>query len=345
VTDTQTLSNKTLTAPVINSPTITGGTITGTVITDPSLMDVVVSPSTATDVALTVNAHVSQSVDSLRVFDKTGDKRLSLDSTGSVQVQTTSAGAGMSISTKVGTPNGNAAFDIRNATADTVLFIGNGGAFEARPRGAENGIVVNSPASFTGVAFRYFNNSVVKFSVLNDGSIDTTAGINATGNITSSAGSITATVGNVSAGGTIGSTGSNTGSSNFNTGVWAAYTPAWTAAVNPAIGNGSLTGRFVRIGRMITVHIRMRAGTTTTFGTGNWVFSLPTGTRAAGSLDLVSGTSLTFDDSTTSVSNSIVFSDTTGASGTIQTPWNSAFPMAWTNLDVMSIDFAYEANS
>lgn len=54
------------------------------------------------------------------------------------------------------------------------------------------------------------------------------------------------------------------------------YTPTWGGdSGNPAIGDGTLTGKYVRIGNTVTVHINMTAGSTTTFGTGNWFFSLP----------------------------------------------------------------------
>lgn len=54
------------------------------------------------------------------------------------------------------------------------------------------------------------------------------------------------------------------------------YTPAWTAAsVNPALGNGTLIGLASKRGRVVTVQLRLIAGTTTTFGTGVWYFSLP----------------------------------------------------------------------
>jgi hypothetical protein len=56
------------------------------------------------------------------------------------------------------------------------------------------------------------------------------------------------------------------------------YTPAWTnsggAPVN-AIGNGTLTGEYERIGDWIEVTIKMTGGTTTFAGTGTQYWSLP----------------------------------------------------------------------
>ncbi len=57
---------------------------------------------------------------------------------------------------------------------------------------------------------------------------------------------------------------------------WTAYTPTWTAAsVNPAIGNGTLNGRYLQIGKMVFVDIALTCGSSTTFGTGAYSFALP----------------------------------------------------------------------
>lgn len=61
-----------------------------------------------------------------------------------------------------------------------------------------------------------------------------------------------------------------------NWGSWDAYTPSWTGTTtNPVIGNGSLTGRYTTMGSHVTVYVKMTAGTTTTFGSGAWIISLP----------------------------------------------------------------------
>ncbi|MFE0699112.1 hypothetical protein [Streptomyces sp. NPDC058872] len=57
---------------------------------------------------------------------------------------------------------------------------------------------------------------------------------------------------------------------------WTSYTPSWTSTgTAPAIGNGSLFGRYKLIGKLCIVNFEMLAGTTTTFGTGVWGFSAP----------------------------------------------------------------------
>jgi len=58
---------------------------------------------------------------------------------------------------------------------------------------------------------------------------------------------------------------------------WTSYSVQWTtqAAPQPVIGNGTLVGYYKQIGKTVFVRVKMTAGTTTTFGTGPFLFSLP----------------------------------------------------------------------
>lgn len=62
-------------------------------------------------------------------------------------------------------------------------------------------------------------------------------------------------------------------------GAWSAYTPTWAASGSaPAIGNGTIAGRWQRLfDRWHAISIKMTFGSTTTFGTGNYTLSLPSG--------------------------------------------------------------------
>jgi hypothetical protein len=61
-------------------------------------------------------------------------------------------------------------------------------------------------------------------------------------------------------------------------GASTAYTPSWTASgTAPAIGNGSLNGWYIRLGKLLIVRLDMQLGSTTTQGTGQWRFHLPAG--------------------------------------------------------------------
>ena len=59
---------------------------------------------------------------------------------------------------------------------------------------------------------------------------------------------------------------------------WKTYTPAWeSTGTAPAVGNGSIYGVYRRVGESIEVEILLRSGTTSTYGTGNYRFTLPSG--------------------------------------------------------------------
>lgn len=58
--------------------------------------------------------------------------------------------------------------------------------------------------------------------------------------------------------------------------AWTSYTPTWTSSgTAPALGNGTLVGRHMKIGRTVHYQINLVMGSTTTYGTGNYSFDLP----------------------------------------------------------------------
>jgi hypothetical protein len=58
--------------------------------------------------------------------------------------------------------------------------------------------------------------------------------------------------------------------------AWTSFTPVWTSTgTQPAIGNGSLTGKFCRINKLVIGNIALISGGTTNFGTGSYLFNFP----------------------------------------------------------------------
>jgi hypothetical protein len=58
--------------------------------------------------------------------------------------------------------------------------------------------------------------------------------------------------------------------------TWSTYTPAWGASsVNPTLGNGTITGRYFKIGKLVQVQVALNFGSTTNVGSGLYSFSLP----------------------------------------------------------------------
>lgn len=67
----------------------------------------------------------------------------------------------------------------------------------------------------------------------------------------------------------------------FENTAWSTYVPVWSASgTQPAIGNGTITGRFKRIGKTLHWRVEIVMGSTTTYGTGIWGVSLPAGLNA-----------------------------------------------------------------
>jgi len=60
--------------------------------------------------------------------------------------------------------------------------------------------------------------------------------------------------------------------------AWTAYTPTWaSSAGSVAIGNGTLSGRYRKVGKTVDFVVALTAGSTTTYGTAGafWSFGLP----------------------------------------------------------------------
>lgn len=65
----------------------------------------------------------------------------------------------------------------------------------------------------------------------------------------------------------------------YATGGWQTWTPVWsgTASPQPAIGNGTLGGRWRRVGRAVEFQFYLQCGSTTSFGVNGsqWQWTLP----------------------------------------------------------------------
>lgn len=64
--------------------------------------------------------------------------------------------------------------------------------------------------------------------------------------------------------------------------AWTAFPPSWVSTgAAPNIGNGTLAGRYKRIGKTVHLVLLCQFGTTTTFGTGTYGWSYPAGLQPA----------------------------------------------------------------
>jgi hypothetical protein len=114
---------------------------------------------------------------------------------------------------------------------------------------------------------------------------------------------------------------------------------------NPNLENGTLTGRYKAIGKTVFVKIHMQAGSSTTFGSGYWRFSLPVAAYSTTSVVLSAtyldnGTQWYGGVATTEYdSNTAYVVPVTASSGTV-TP---TIPFTWAETDSLTLCGSYES--
>jgi hypothetical protein len=143
-------------------------------------------------------------------------------------------------------------------------------------------------------------------------------------------------------------------------GAWTTYTPSWIAeggaGTNPVLGNGSLGGRYLKVGRTVDWVLQLNWGSTSVAGGGagseNWMFGLPA-VPAAG-FTYRTATVDVFDNSTSlHYSGNAIYN--TGSGGVIKTLvsnradasgiWDSTLPMVFAAGDILYASGRYEAAS
>lgn len=127
--------------------------------------------------------------------------------------------------------------------------------------------------------------------------------------------------------------------------AWETYTPTWTSnATNPVLGNGTLTGTYCRINKLVITSFKLLMGSTTTYGTGVYRISLPIAARDA---DQTFGTVIGYDAST-GLFYSLLVSSTTSTQvylsyGTAGGVFAATVPITWAASDQVKGTFIYEA--
>lgn len=126
---------------------------------------------------------------------------------------------------------------------------------------------------------------------------------------------------------------------------WVPYQPDWRApTTDPAIVNGDLRGRYLRIGRFVKVNIQLTAGSSTTFGSGDWTFSVPFTSASYGFK--YTGSAYLLDSGTTnSIGISLLDSDSDVLSIYINSnasALDASVPWTWASGDELSVELSYE---
>ena len=139
-------------------------------------------------------------------------------------------------------------------------------------------------------------------------------------------------------------------------GPWISYTPTWTAVTtNPVIGNGTIFGSYSITGDSIMVTIRITSGSTTTYGSGDYVFSIPS-QFTINTSKLSENTNNTLVHSTASGLDSSASTNYVGVVKVINSTsvrvsgqgttnnWRSSTPFTWATSDVLELSFLVPVN-
>jgi hypothetical protein len=127
------------------------------------------------------------------------------------------------------------------------------------------------------------------------------------------------------------------------------FTPTWTATgSNPAIGNGTLEGKYMRVGKQCFAKYRLVAGSTTTFGSGEWNFSLPFNAQLDGiNIGVICG-GYSEDNAVAGYriygANINTSQQLRPFNGTGISPYNSTTPFSWGNTDYLQFAIVYEVD-
>lgn len=129
------------------------------------------------------------------------------------------------------------------------------------------------------------------------------------------------------------------------TAAWTSYSPSWTASVNPAIGDGTITAHYIQVGLFVVYKGQINMGSTTTFGTGTWNISLPvTGANSPRGLGFISCV-----DSSTPANNRTGAANVGGGltSFNMEAPGgnvSSTVPFTWASGDTLRWFMVYQAS-
>ncbi len=140
------------------------------------------------------------------------------------------------------------------------------------------------------------------------------------------------------------------GTGNWVTFPRRTYTPSWTGSGgNPSLGDGTLYGTWSRDGNRVHVDIELTMGSTTTFGSGEWRFSLPVAPYNAAGESMKVGAAFLYDNNVPLINAGIALSNPAlsyvklyanggAAEITPTTPWT------WAQNDIIrfSIDYLVE---
>ena len=133
--------------------------------------------------------------------------------------------------------------------------------------------------------------------------------------------------------------------------AWESFTPTWTSSgTQPAIGNGTLIGKYTQIQKLVIAEMTVTMGSTTTYGTGNYRLGLPITAKTPLWAYAHTGTARIYDASTATIyvtvmgffagATTYVQGWTNGAAGGA---FGATVPMTFAVSDEITVQVCYEA--
>jgi hypothetical protein len=122
--------------------------------------------------------------------------------------------------------------------------------------------------------------------------------------------------------------------------AWTSYSPTWSASTPPAIGNGSINAKYLRVRHFVVYKFRIDMGSTTTYGSGAWTLTLP----VTGADAYFSGSAICFDTSTTAnkTAGAVLPSTSAVSFVGINGPLSATAPFAWASGDYLAGTIIFE---
>jgi hypothetical protein len=321
-----------LAAGAVSSPTFTGSpTVSGTAAIDGSSPVTLILLDNQSSASWTPDARTSAI--QLRSMDGSGGAgpRTRVQLAG---VMTSASGAGTDLA--VGVDNGSASLLERFRVAWTgEVYVGNGRA-SATPTTGDLRATAGSGTDVAGAELR-----------LSGGAGTGSGAGGAVGIYTSAAGASGTTTRTLTERLRVDSNGLITGTGSL--GAWTTYTPT-LGGTGWAIGNGTASGFYCQIGKVMFIRVNIVFGNTSTFGAGGITCSLPA--NANGSFPAAASGVVRYVDSSASAiyaghggiaSNTFNFQYfNTNGSGQLSTVTSTSAPFTWADTDIIRLTMAYE---
>lgn len=132
--------------------------------------------------------------------------------------------------------------------------------------------------------------------------------------------------------------------------AWETFTPTWTSTgTQPALGNGTLTGYYWRVNKIVGVQVHLLTGSTTTYGTGRYRWALPvTASSSKPAYQIVGSGRYRDASATTTAISAACFYDTDTAYISMMVAGATDFaeatvPVTWASGDTIQLTFIYQA--